>query len=35
MSPLEDLGKKIGGLLHKPVVLRRAEGSKVESEEEL
>jgi hypothetical protein len=35
MEPLKDLGKKIGGLLNKPVILKLAEGSKVESEEEI
>lgn len=35
MDPLKDLGKKIGGHLNKPVVLKLAEGSRVESEEEI
>ena len=32
---LKDLGKKIGGLLNKPVILKLREGGKVESEEEI
>ncbi|HSL42099.1 MAG TPA: hypothetical protein VK897_01630 [Anaerolineales bacterium] len=35
MDPLKDLSKKIGGFLDKPVILKLAEGSKVESEEEI
>jgi hypothetical protein len=34
MSPLEELGKKIGGLLQKPVILKWSEGGEVLSEEE-
>jgi len=35
MEPLKEFGKKLGGLINKPVILRWAEGSKVESEDEI
>ncbi len=35
MEPVKELGKKLGRLINKPVILRWAEGSKVESEEEI